>query len=312
MKFKVGRMQKLGTMETKTESNTMTNYIDEIRRQLDCGGPLKVDSCGVRVEYLYRAQFSDSYSRIYEFEDLLKLFLINVSSKLYSYKKHLEIVEIPKFVEYCIGVSTFEKHMEKEYYSYCFANHGVIHKIDIFFRNDNRKLIVLESYPIIAKDFWNLTSYDFTDDLKIQMSKLSIEEQIQMIQDMNDQKHRKIERQEAQIIQNEEQITSIRDKVQLMATDGQFQIEVQQSRMELMQNQIETQYKLIISLQVQNELQEAKNREQFITFQTQFEGNKETIRKQELLLQKHSLIITFSLICNVFLVFCSSYFFLNM
>jgi phenylpropionate dioxygenase-like ring-hydroxylating dioxygenase large terminal subunit len=105
-----------------------------------------------------------------------------------------------------------------------------------------------------------ILSSDFTDDLKIEMSNFSIEKQIEIIRDINDQKHRKIESQEQRIREQESQIT------------------LMQSVIYSMQNQVQEQSKLIASLQQQQqvdllrlerEVQEQRNKDQMTSMQNQ-------------------------------------------
>ena len=244
------------TMESKTESNTM-NYINEIRQLL--WGPA---ARGVRVEGLYKSKFADSYHYFHtssEMEGIIIRIIIN-KSELYSYKKHLRLVGIPKFVESYMGVSTFEKHIEKQYCSYVFVMQGgVIHKIDIFVRNDNRKLIVIESYAIVPKDFWILSSYDFTEHLKIEMSNFSIEKQLEIIRDMNEQKHRKIEIQQSQFQEQSNIITSLQEQVESLRFEREEQNKLIQSIISSMQNQLEDHSELISSLLNQKSGSEQKH-----------------------------------------------------
>jgi hypothetical protein len=238
-------------METKTESNTMTIYIDEIKEY--CNNPVSFLNGQIFKYYpprynengLYIADEGYNHSRHVPNFINVPEWWSKKWTNFYSYKKNLTMDgdELPaaKFIYF------IEKHgnhrLKRQYVSYTFVNSDNIMKIDLFFPyTTSNGVIVIKDYPIIIQDSLILSS-DFTDDLKIEMSNFSIEKQIEIIRDINDQKHRKIERQEQRIREQEYQIT------------------LMQSVIYSMQKQLREQSKLIASLQshlVVNKKEESK------------------------------------------------------
>jgi hypothetical protein len=264
-------------METKTERNTMTIYIDEIKEY--CNNPVSFLNGQILKYYPFR--YNENGNAIYISDEGYNHSrhvpnFINVLewwgkkwTNFYSYKKNLTMDgdELPAgpVGKYIYFIEKPGNHiLKRQYVSYTFVNSDNIMKIDLFFPSMFRPdasngVIVIKDYPIIIQDSLILSS-DFTDDLKIEMSNFSIEKQIEIIRDINDQKHRKIESQEQRIREQESQIT------------------LMQSVIYSMQNQVQEQSKLIASLQQQQqvdllrlerEVQEQRNKDQMTSMQNQ-------------------------------------------
>ena len=219
MKFEREVCLKLGTMETKTENNTMTNLqiVEGKQAQEEYDRTVVDISTFLRNEY---DPFSNSpvladlkrENRTVFFYTRLRFASGKFDSNIITcVKSYIDKTKYYDLIRFFTSSSVFECSCVKR---------GIVLK-----RFASEHKINWEGRPCI------LTIDDFTQDFK--MTEDSIENQIGKMIDMNNRKHNQIERQEQRIREQESQMT------------------LMQSIISSMQIQLQEQSKLIASLQLE-------------------------------------------------------------
>jgi hypothetical protein len=229
MKFEREVCLKLGTMETKTESNTMTNLqiVEGKQAQIDVKTILNFEPSNIIYFYTVvqkewkTSDFNEQENNLFnkrkgQVENIYKLYRVYMDVGISEYSMNIVKSEHVK------GYGCNEARFSTKWYSFHFYGRPCILTVD---------------------DFTNEFKYD-----------VSIENQIRKIVEINDSKHFHCETIRKQT-ERQEQIIN----------EQQSQMTLMQSIISSMQNQLQEQSKLIASLQLSlNETQREMRKKQLV------------------------------------------------